>query len=138
QLSKKMQVVVQNSVNQRLRIGSFWARRASPSSVVPSPDPSRRRTVGRGAQNATRFKEREREAPDDPVWREPITGITGCCARAIRGHAAAPPSSVRKSRRFNRFDCIRSSQTALIQVTRRPGLAETAAPQSQAPWPLVD
>src|SRR5215470_20262933 len=29
----------------------------------------------------------------------PITGIA-CCARAASGHAAAPPSSVMKSRRF--------------------------------------
>src|SRR6266851_6927805 len=32
--------------------------------------------------------------------RNPITGIAGCCARAASGHvAAAPPSSVMKSRR---------------------------------------
>jgi hypothetical protein len=32
---------------------------------------------------------------------QPITGIAGCCARAASGHAAAaPPSSVIKSRRF--------------------------------------
>jgi hypothetical protein len=28
-------------------------------------------------------------------------GILGCCARAASGHAAAPPSSVMNSRRFN-------------------------------------
>jgi folate-dependent tRNA-U54 methylase TrmFO/GidA len=28
----------------------------------------------------------------------PITGIAGYCARAARGHAAAPPSSVMNSR----------------------------------------
>jgi hypothetical protein len=34
---------------------------------------------------------------------KPATGITGCCARAASGHAnaAAPPSSVMKSRRFS-------------------------------------
>jgi uncharacterized protein YchJ len=32
----------------------------------------------------------------------PITGIAGCCARAVSGHAAAAPAtSVMKSRRFN-------------------------------------
>src|SRR5262249_3623387 len=37
------------------------------------------------------------------VWpvRNPTIGIGGCCARAASGHtAAAPPSSVMKSRRF--------------------------------------
>jgi len=30
-----------------------------------------------------------------PFWRNPITGIAACCARAASGHsAAAPPSSV--------------------------------------------
>jgi hypothetical protein len=31
----------------------------------------------------------------------PITGMTGCCARAANGHAAAPPSSVMNERRFS-------------------------------------
>jgi hypothetical protein len=30
-----------------------------------------------------------------------IIGLVGCCARAACGHAAAPPSSVMNSRRFN-------------------------------------
>ena len=34
-------------------------------------------------------------------WRNPTTG-RGCCARAVSGHAAAPPSSVMNSRRFIR------------------------------------
>jgi hypothetical protein len=29
-------------------------------------------------------------APGAPVWRNPITGIAACCARAASGHAAAP------------------------------------------------
>src|SRR5262249_18567396 len=37
----------------------------------------------------------------DAPWRNPITGIVGCCGRAASGHAAAaPPSSVMKSRRL--------------------------------------
>ena len=37
----------------------------------------------------------------DSGLRSPITGIAGCCACAMRGHAAAaPPSSVMKSRRL--------------------------------------
>jgi hypothetical protein len=36
----------------------------------------------------------------DALFRNPITGIADCCARAASGHAAAaPPSSVMKSRR---------------------------------------
>ena len=36
----------------------------------------------------------------DAEWRNPITGIAGCCARATPGHvAAAPPTSVMNSRR---------------------------------------
>jgi hypothetical protein len=33
------------------------------------------------------------------MLRNPIAGIVDCCARAASGHAAAPPSSVTKSRR---------------------------------------
>jgi len=37
----------------------------------------------------------------DAPWRNPITGIVGCCARVASGHAvAAPPSRVMKSRRL--------------------------------------
>ena len=38
----------------------------------------------------------------DPIPRTPITGIAACCARPASGHiAAAPPTSVMKSRRFS-------------------------------------
>ena len=37
--------------------------------------------------------------PDSVVTNSPTTGIAGCCARAVSGHAAAPPSSVMNSRR---------------------------------------
>ena len=41
-------------------------------------------------------------ASGDTAWRNPITGIAGCCARAASGHAAAaPPSSVMNSRRLH-------------------------------------
>jgi hypothetical protein len=33
-------------------------------------------------------------------WRNPITGIAGCCARIESGDAIAPLSSVMNSRRF--------------------------------------
>jgi hypothetical protein len=35
----------------------------------------------------------------EPGPRKPITRTLACCARAASGHAAAPPSSVMKSRR---------------------------------------
>src|SRR5215469_10023901 len=48
----------------------------------------------------------------------PIRRIfSGCCARATSGHAAAPPSSVMKSRRFN-FAIIRSLVGARLQRLR--------------------
>jgi len=38
----------------------------------------------------------------DELLRKPMIGsFAACCARAARGHAAAPPSSEMKSRRFN-------------------------------------
>src|SRR5262245_26974450 len=37
----------------------------------------------------------------EPAERNPITGIPGCCARAMSGHAVvAPPSTVMNSRRL--------------------------------------
>src|SRR5262249_31768854 len=37
----------------------------------------------------------------DAVWTKPTTGTTGCCARAVNGHAAAaPPRNVMNSRRL--------------------------------------
>src|SRR5262249_25087372 len=45
--------------------------------------------------------------------RLPITGIPGCCARAVSGHAAAPPSSDMNARR-------------LIRSPRRRGRAAAA------------
>src|SRR5262245_50910516 len=38
--------------------------------------------------------------PGEPLWRNPTIGIAACCAYAASGDAAAPPSSVMKSRRF--------------------------------------
>ena len=43
-----------------------------------------------------------------PGPRKPMTGtFPGCCARAVSGQAAAPPSSAMKSRRFQRWKCMR-------------------------------
>jgi hypothetical protein len=40
--------------------------------------------------------------------RNPITGIASCCARAASGHAAALPSMAMNSRRFSRWNRMRS------------------------------
>src|SRR5262249_34858467 len=43
-------------------------------------------------------------APGAPVWRNPITGIAGCCAPTGSGHAtAAAPTSVMNSRSSKLF-----------------------------------
>src|SRR5262249_51053803 len=34
------------------------------------------------------------------AWRNPTTGIAGCCARAASGYAIVPPSSAMNSRRL--------------------------------------
>jgi autotransporter-associated beta strand protein len=36
----------------------------------------------------------------DALFRKPITGTVGCCACAVSGHAAAPPSSAMNWRRL--------------------------------------
>jgi hypothetical protein len=46
--------------------------------------------------------------------------MRGCCARAESGHtAAAPQSSVMKSRRFNRWNCI-PAPTSQARIVRTP------------------
>jgi hypothetical protein len=46
-------------------------------------------------------RRRSANVSGDVPPRNPITGITACCARTTTGHAtAAPPSSVKNSRRF--------------------------------------
>src|SRR5262249_18092868 len=57
-----------------------------------------------------RRPEKEAETP----LRNPIVGIAGCCARAVSGHAAAPPISVMNPRQF-------------IRSLRRHGRAASAA-----------
>src|SRR5262249_38427963 len=52
----------------------------------------------RPLRNAAAFRA---EASDVAAFMNAITGIADCCARAASGHAAAPPSSVMKARRFN-------------------------------------
>src|SRR5262245_47328501 len=77
---------------QRYSIATFW----------PSTKPSSFRPCWNAATKCM-------NPADGVLRRKPITGIAGCCARAASGHAAAaPPSSVRNSRRFN-SNCIRSA-----------------------------
>src|SRR6516162_1601923 len=60
------------------------------------------------------------------LFRNPTTGIAGCCARAASGHAAAPPpSSVMNSRRFI---------FAVIRSPRRRARAAWAGCRGRAPW----
>src|SRR5262249_34144476 len=79
----------------RYSIVTFW-RSMKPPSARPWRNPAKRCVVSSG----------------DLLLRYPITGIAGGCARAVSGHAAAaPPSSVMKSRR------------AIIRSPRRRGRA---------------
>src|SRR3984893_8467680 len=53
--------------------------------------------------------------PGDPPLRNPITGITGCCAREARGQATAMlPKAVMKSRRLTQLNrmCRSGSRNA--------------------------
>jgi hypothetical protein len=60
------------------------------------------------------------------MWRKPITGIAGCCARAASGHAAALPRSAMKLRRLMQN---RPSRT-------KPTKGQRYA--SQQNWPAID
>src|SRR5262249_9208387 len=69
------------------------------------------RPLGKGAA---------RGGSDDPALTNATTGPFGCCARAASGHAAAPPSSVMKSRRFTAGASVLPTETrAHISYGRR-------------------
>jgi len=75
---------------------SYWpsAQRNSIATFRPSTKP----VSPRPCRNAVTTQPR---SPADAASRNPITGIGCCCERAPSGHAAAaPPSSVMKSRRL--------------------------------------
>jgi len=58
----------------------------------------------------------------DPLLRNPITGIVGCCARTASGHAAAAPArSVMKSRRLMWVTELGTSLLRRKTTTSRPG-----------------
>jgi hypothetical protein len=62
------------------------------------------------------------------VFRNPITGIAGCCARAVMGHVAAPPSAVMNSLR--RMSPIRPSSSPGMATSHRPAPAGRSAAES--------
>src|SRR5262245_2435171 len=64
------------------------------------------------------------QATGDAPWRNPITGIVDCCARAASGHgAAAPPMSDMNLR-------------LLTRSPRRRGQAKLSAHRGRLPWRL--
>jgi hypothetical protein len=92
-----------------------------PFVVPPTARPGRcRLTVSTTSSNAPQLPCFTSDARDSPL-SHPTTGIAACCARAVSGHAAAPPSSVMKSRRL------------LIRSPRRRGRAASAALRGRDP-----
>src|SRR5262249_15445766 len=53
-------------------------------------------------------------ASDEPEWRNPITGIAACCARAASGHAAATPPSAASNSRCPMVTVIRPSRARCV------------------------
>jgi hypothetical protein len=67
------------------RIGSFWARRAiTQPRVVPSPDPSRRRTVGRGAFQLGRVVRQWLADVSFPLDTDRMADFAGTCSPTLR------------------------------------------------------
>ena len=67
--------------------------------MVPASEPALR--LLKNTLRGSRFQPATRFPPVRPARRNPTIGIAGrCCSRAANGHAAAPPSSVMKSRRL--------------------------------------
>src|SRR5215469_18381530 len=93
-------------------LSSFSAQRYSIVTFPPSTWP----VSFRPWRNARR---RSAKVSADAEWRNPITGIAGCCARAASGHVAALPRSVMNSRRFI---------VAIIRSPRRRGRATSDEP----------
>jgi hypothetical protein len=85
--------------------GSVVAQRVSIRTLRPSAQPNCCRLCRNAAMRAC-----DSESSAAEAMSTPMRGIrSGCCARAASGHAAAaPPSSVMNSRRFNRWNCIQS------------------------------
>ena len=88
-------------------------------------------------------------ASGEPLWRNPITGIVGCCARAGSGHAAAPPSRAMNSRRLmgkppvltpsNKLRLSRVAGVVRHNKIARPmtGLGHERRPMQQATVPQL-
>ena len=63
------------------------------------------------------------KSPGDKLLTKPTTGIAGCCALGVTGHATAePPSSVMKSRRFKWHPTPRSHE--LVQDSEIPKVSQ--------------
>ena len=63
------------------------------------PSAQRYSSQARFAQAPVESSMRSVHCAADTPCSTPITGMTGCCARAATGHAAAPPSATSNSRR---------------------------------------
>src|SRR5262245_1418805 len=77
----------------------------SASQNVFAPRVNREHGVLRGQSPVSRSPWRKAattlaDSPGDRLLRKPTTGIAGCCARAMSGHAAAPPINEMNSRRL--------------------------------------
>jgi hypothetical protein len=84
--------------------GSFgnrkFAERTSIATFWPTRNPASARPCWKAAKAPA-------NASGLLTWRNPITGIFGCCALAASGHAAAaPPRRVMKSRRCMKLPVI--------------------------------
>jgi hypothetical protein len=80
-------------------VKTMGIRSASSEGMRPSsPSPQRYSTVmSRPSTKSDSANPRRKPAitwtyaPGEAIWRNPITGIAGCCARTASGHAAAAP-----------------------------------------------
>ena len=61
----------------------------------------------------------------EPVLRNPITGIAGCCARATRGQAAVTLRAPRNSRRLKPAPRVRIVAIVAAKERAVEGLKDT-------------
>ncbi len=91
-------------------------QRNSIATVCPSIQPSSRK-------RSTKARVHEVQAAGSPVPRKAIVGsFAGCCARAARGHTAAPPRSVMNSRRCISYPKLKTQHRS--RLNGRSGRAE--------------
>jgi hypothetical protein len=58
--------------------------------------------------------------PGDALWRNPITGITGCCARAVSGHARR--AAEQRDERASLHSITSSAVASSLSGTVRPSI----------------